>query len=112
MFKFTPYVFKSLWRHRGRTMLTVTGSAVALFVFCFVGSVQQGLDRLTSSKEAERTLVVFQENRFCPASSKLPEDYTRTSKIAGCKLCPIDQLNLRDPRHRIGRPQDRCGADA
>ncbi|WP_425614238.1 ABC transporter permease [Anatilimnocola sp. NA78] len=91
MFKFTPYVFKSLWRHRGRTMLTVTGSAVALFVFCFVGAVQQGLARLTSSKEAERTLVVFQENRFCPASSKLPEDYARTvSKMPGVKdVVPI-----------------------
>src|SRR5690349_3234592 len=84
MFKFVPYVLKSLWRHRGRTFLTVSGSAVALFVYCFVGAVQQGLDRLTKSQEAERTLVVFQENRFCPASSKLPEDYARTvSKLPG-----------------------------
>lgn len=91
MFKFAPYVFKSLWRHRGRTMLTVSGSAVALFVFCFVGAVQQGLERLTSSQEAERTLVVFQENRFCPASSKLPEDYVRTvQKVPGVKdVIPI-----------------------
>lgn len=84
MFKFAPYVLKSLWRHRGRTFLTVSGSAVALFVYCFVGAVQQGLDRLTKTQEAERTLVVFQENRFCPASSKLPEDYTRTvAKLPG-----------------------------
>ena len=91
MFKFAPYVFKSLWRHRGRTILTVSGSAVALFVFCFVGAVQQGLERLTSSQEAERTLVVFQENRFCPSSSKLPEDYARTvQKIPGVKdVVPI-----------------------
>lgn len=84
MFKFAPYVLKSLWRHRGRTFLTVSGSAVALFVYCFVGAVQQGLERLTRSQEAERTLVVFQENRFCPASSKLPEDYARTvAKLPG-----------------------------
>jgi putative ABC transport system permease protein len=91
MFKFAPYVFKGLWRHRSRTMLTVSGSAVALFVFCFVGSVQQGLERLTSSQEAERTLVVFQENRFCPSSSKLPEDYARTvQKLHGVKdVVPI-----------------------
>lgn len=91
MFKFAPYVFKCLWRHRGRTMLTVSGSAVALFVFCFVGAVQQGLERLTSSQEAERTLVVFQENRFCPSSSKLPEDYARTvRKMPGVKdVVPI-----------------------
>lgn len=91
MFKFAPYVFKSLWRHRGRTMLTVIGSAVALFVFCFVGAVQQGLERLTKDRESERTLITFQENRFCPATSKLPEDYARTiSKMPGVKdVIPI-----------------------
>ena len=91
MFKFAPYVFKSLWRHRSRTMLTVSGSAVALFVFCFVGAVQQGLARLTEDQQAQRTLIVFQENRFCPASSKLPEDYARTvAKMPGVKdVVPI-----------------------
>jgi putative ABC transport system permease protein len=49
MFRFTPYVIKSLWRHRARTLLTVSGAAVALFVLCFVGSVQEGLERLTEA---------------------------------------------------------------
>lgn len=91
MFKFAPYVLKSLWRHRGRTLLTVSGSAVALFVFCFVGAVQRGLARLTEDQEALRTLIVFQENRFCPSSSKLPEDYARTvAKQPGVKeVVPI-----------------------
>ena len=71
------YVLKTLWRHRARTLLTVTGAAVAMFVFCFVGSVQEGLTRLTSGADADRSLIVFQENRFCPTSSKLPEDYAR-----------------------------------
>jgi putative ABC transport system permease protein len=74
MFK---YVFKTLWRHRTRTLLTVTGAAVAMFVFCFVGSVQEGLHRLTTGADADRSLIVFQENRFCPTSSRLPEDYAR-----------------------------------
>ena len=74
MFK---YVLKTLWRHRTRTLLTVTGAAVAMFVFCFVGSVQEGLHRLTSGADADRSLIVFQENRFCPTSSRLPEDYAR-----------------------------------
>lgn len=78
MFRFTPYVLKSLWRHRARTALTVSGTAVALFVFCVVASIQEGLDRLARSSEAHRTLVVFQENQFCPANSRLPEDYART----------------------------------
>tara|TARA_R100000789_G_scaffold71353_2_gene67100 strand:+ start:329 stop:1414 length:1086 start_codon:yes stop_codon:yes gene_type:complete len=67
-------------------MLTVSGAAVAMFVFCFVGSVQEGLERLTSDEDAQRTLIVFQENRFCPTSSRLPEDYARRiSEIPGVK---------------------------
>ena len=80
MFKFFPYVLKTLWRHRARTALTVSGSAVALFVFCFVGSVQEGLNHLQSQQEAKRSLIVFQANTFCPATSNLPQDYDR--KIA------------------------------
>lgn len=91
MFKFAPYVFKGLWRHRNRTLLTVSGSAVALLVFCFVGSVQNGLAQLTKDQKALRTLIVFQENRFCPATSKLPQDYARkAAKIPGVKeVVPI-----------------------
>lgn len=69
------YVLKSLLRHRIRTLLTVSGATVAMFVFCLVGSVQQGLQDLTHGSDAERSLIVFQENRFCPTSSRLPEDY-------------------------------------
>ena len=84
MFNFVPYIVKSLWRHRTRSLLTISGAAVALLVFCFVGSVQRGLCALTENSEAGRTLVVFQENRFCPQSSRLPQDYTRTiSKQSG-----------------------------
>ncbi len=77
MLRFLPYILKNLWRHRTRTALTVSGSAVALFVFCFVGAVQRGLDDLTRDRQAERILIVFQANRFCPSTSRLPEDYAR-----------------------------------
>lgn len=78
MFRFAPYIIKSLVGHASRTLLTISGAAVAIFVFCFVGAVQEGLQRLTSDKDAQRTLIVFQENRFCPTSSRLPEDYAKT----------------------------------
>jgi putative ABC transport system permease protein len=78
MSKFAPYVLKSLLRHRARTLLTVSGTAVALFVFAFIGSAQRGLADLTRGKQAERTLVVFQANRFCPSTSRLPQDYADT----------------------------------
>ena len=77
MLKYLPYMFKTLWRHRIRTMLTVFGAAIAMFIFCFVGSVQQGLNSLSQQREASRSLIVFQANKFCPATSGLPEDYDR-----------------------------------
>lgn len=85
------YVLKTLWRHRTRTLLTVAGAAVAMFVFCIVGSVQEGLTRLTSGADADRRLIVFQENRFCPTSSRLPEDYAqKIMKISGVRdVMPI-----------------------
>ena len=75
MFKFAPYLFKTLWRHRSRTILTVSGSGVALFVFCFVGAVQEGMNDLQRRQEAKGSLITFQANKFCPATSHLPQDY-------------------------------------
>lgn len=81
MFKFLPYIFKTLWRHRSRTIMTVSGSAVALFVFCFVGAVQEGMNDLQRRQAAKGSLIAFQANKFCPATSHLPQDYD--AKIAG-----------------------------
>ncbi|MEE3220309.1 MAG: ABC transporter permease, partial [Planctomycetota bacterium] len=52
MFKFLPYVLKTLCRHRARTLLTASGSAVAIFVFCFVGAVQNGMDNIHRRQQA------------------------------------------------------------
>ncbi len=71
------YVLKTLWRHRTRSLLTVSGAAVAMFVFGCVAAVQEGLQRLTTGEDANQSLIVFQENRFCPTSSRLPQDYSR-----------------------------------
>tara|TARA_B100000676_G_scaffold111243_1_gene111098 strand:+ start:3554 stop:4693 length:1140 start_codon:yes stop_codon:yes gene_type:complete len=68
-------VLKIIWRHRVRSMLTALGSAMAMFLFCFVGSIQSGLDDLIGQQEADRSLIVFQKNKFCPATSQLPEVY-------------------------------------
>ena len=86
-----PYILKTLWRHRARTILTVSGSAVALFVFCFVGSVQQGMNDLQRQQSRKRSLIVFQANKFCPATSHLPQDYEqKIQEIEGVReVVPI-----------------------
>ncbi len=86
MFRFVPYIAKTLWRHRTRTLLTISGTAVAMFVFSFVGAIQEGLERLLNDQQQDRSLIVFQANRFCPATSKLPEDYAqRIRKVPGVR---------------------------
>lgn len=86
MFGFLPYILKCLWRHRVRSLLTVSGTAAALFVFSFVHSVQSGLDRLTRDQLNDQRLIVFQANRFCPSTSKLPQDYAREiSQLKGVR---------------------------
>jgi putative ABC transport system permease protein len=91
MLKFAPYILKTLWRHRSRTILTVSGSAVALFVFCFVGSVQEGMNDLRRRQAENRALVAFQANKFCPATSHLPQDYEyKIKQLAGVRdVVPI-----------------------
>jgi len=82
--KYLNLVFKVLWRHRSRTILTILGSGVALFVFCFVGAIQEGMDDLQTRQAAKKSLVVFQANKFCPATSHLPEDYQqKIEKLPG-----------------------------
>lgn len=86
MIRFLPYILKTLWRHRSRTILTVSGSAVALFVFCFVGAVQEGMNDLQRRQAAKGSLIVFQANKFCPATSHLPQDYDQQiADMAGVK---------------------------
>lgn len=85
------YVLKVIWRHRARTLLTVMGAAVAMAVFGVVAAVQEGMQRLTTEADADRSLIVFQENRFCPTSSRLPEDYARKiQQVSGVRdVVPI-----------------------
>jgi putative ABC transport system permease protein len=71
--KFLPYVRKNVLGHRVRTVMTVAGTAVLLFLFLFVSSVQEGLDRLLGARDDK--LVVYQAYRFCPSSSQLPVFY-------------------------------------
>ena len=64
-------------RHRARSLLTISGSAVALFVFCCIAAVGDGLDNLERRAEGQQSLIAFQANKFCPATSHLPQDYDR-----------------------------------
>lgn len=75
--RFVPVVLKQVWRHRTRSLLTVGGVAVAMFLFIAVQALQKGVSDATSISAADQILVVYRENRFCPATSRLPEHYAQ-----------------------------------
>lgn len=66
---------KQVTRHRLRTLLTLAGVACGIFLFTTVETMQASLRRATEAGAGDTTLVVYRENRFCPATSRLPEHY-------------------------------------
>lgn len=82
--RFFPLVIKQVSRHRVRTLLTAAGIAIAMFLFTAVQAMQQGVEMATKASADDTALVVYRKDRFCPATSKLPQDYTnRISRIDG-----------------------------
>ena len=82
--KFIPLVWKQISRHRTRTLLTVGGVATAMFLFAAVQAMQAGVKEATETTAKDTTLVVYRQNRFCPATSRLPEYYgDRIAKVPG-----------------------------
>jgi len=57
-----------------------------MFLFCAVQAMQEGVSSATAATAKETTLVVYRENRYCPFSSNLPQDYAgRIAAIQGVK---------------------------
>ncbi len=79
-----PTVLRQVIRHRTRTILTAAGVAVAMFLFITVQSLQHGVRQATEVTAGDTTLIVYRENRFCPATSRLPESYApRIARLPG-----------------------------
>lgn len=74
VFAFFPYVFRTVRRARTRTILTVTGAAVAMALFAFVRTMDGAVAELRD-RAAKPLLVVFEQSRFCPLTSDLPVRY-------------------------------------
>ncbi len=83
--------WKQVTRHRLRSLLTIAGVGVGMFLYTAVETLQFSLRQATHSKAQETTLVVYRENRFCPMTSRLPEYYlTDIRKIPGVvEVIPI-----------------------
>ena len=111
--RFIPFVTKHIVRHRIRSLLTIGGVATAMFLFCAVRAMQDGVHEATTANAGETSLIVYRENRYCPFSSKLPQDYSRKiEKIPGVESAiPMKILvgNCRQGRSRQHEPgQQSC----
>jgi len=72
-----PYAMKQVLRHRVRTLLTAAGIGIAMFLFTAVQAMNAGVTASTTATAADTTLIVYREDRYCPATSELPQDYQR-----------------------------------
>lgn len=78
------YVRRTVSRRRVRSALTVLGVASGMLLFCFIEGLQGGVKQATEESKTGNMLVVYQWNRFCPATSNLPERYgERIKRIPG-----------------------------
>lgn len=75
--RFIPYVVKQVTRHAVRSLLTIAGIAVAMFLFTAVQAMNKGVTIATTATANDTTLVVYRADRYCPATSRLPQDYQR-----------------------------------
>ena len=84
MLRCLPYAFRQVVRHRVRSLLTILGIAIAMFLFTSVQAMNQGVKEATTASANETTLVVYRKDRYCPATSQLPQDYqARIERIDG-----------------------------
>ncbi|MBO6513737.1 MAG: ABC transporter permease [Phycisphaerales bacterium] len=79
-----PYVMKQIFRNPVRSTLTVLGIAIAMFLFTSVQAMNRGVTVATTETANDTTLVVYREDRYCPSTSELPQDYqSRIERIDG-----------------------------
>jgi putative ABC transport system permease protein len=116
--KYIPLVIKQVVRHRTRTLLTVLGVAMAMFLFCSVEAMQAGVRAATQQTAKDLTLVVYRSNRFCPFTSKLPEYYDdRIRNIPGVTSVVPMKIVVTNCRTSLdvitfrGVPEDRFARD-
>jgi putative ABC transport system permease protein len=73
--KYMPLVFKQVWRSRARSLLTIAGVTVAMFLFAGVQAMQAGVEQATQVQADDTVLVVYRQDRFCPFTSRMPQSY-------------------------------------
>ncbi|MFN0137299.1 MAG: ABC transporter permease [Phycisphaerae bacterium] len=70
-----PLVVKQIVRKPLRSMLTIGGVAVSMFLYSASQSMHAGVRAATELRAGDTTLVVYRKDRYCPATSNMPQSY-------------------------------------
>jgi putative ABC transport system permease protein len=73
--RFLPLVWRNLWRNRRRSILTLLGVAVAVFVYAALRSAIDGITFPIREVGASRLLNVREAGRANVLASRLPQSY-------------------------------------
>ncbi|MED5507478.1 MAG: FtsX-like permease family protein [Planctomycetota bacterium] len=99
MLRTVPVVLKQIRRSPVRSGLTVGGIAIAMFLFCFVEAMRDGVGEATNASAEDATLIVYRQNRYCPFTSKLPQYYgDRIEEIEGVTSAVPVQITVTNCR--------------
>lgn len=76
----------ALQRHAVRTLLSLGGIAVAMLLWTVIRSAELGVTQATELTARDTRLVVYQQNRYCPFASQLPQHYgTTIARLPGVR---------------------------
>ena len=86
--KFLRFILRNMLRSRSRTLLTVAGIAVSMFIFAALLGLDGGVRRMLDNTSGEDVLIVFERYKACPPYSNLPVHYAGTIE----QLDEVDQV--------------------
>ncbi len=73
--KFWPVIIKQALRQKTRSGLTIAGVALMMVLFGGVHAMQAGVEQATRATAQDTRLIVYRKDRYCPATSRLPQSY-------------------------------------
>lgn len=73
--RFLKLILRNLVRSRTRTMLTLLGIAVSMFIFAALLGLDGGVRHMLDATSDEDVLIVFERYKACPPYSNLPVHY-------------------------------------
>jgi len=62
--KLFQYALRNLWRNKLRSLITILGVLISIFVFCSVLTISDGVQTVIKNSSDDQVLVIFQKDRY------------------------------------------------